>query len=255
MNDEYVIETKRKPRKLAKKKLGKAPREIVPMPNPDKQRHESYKNGQNPIRFPKPFRCVILGKVNSGKSLLAKHIIMAHQAVKPKFQEIHVIHGCNSTHEYDDIEPTSMREDIPHYSEYDPDALKLLIFDDMDFSMIRGEQLKNLSEIMRFGSTHCNISVLVLHQQFFSVPKVVKDCSNVFVIFRPHNTDELSTIGRRVGLKKEEIFNIFRKHLPNWRDSLLINLVPDAPYKFGKNLFEPLKINDALGESSESESD
>lgn len=240
-----IIKTEKKPRKAPKKKIGKAPRSIIPLPNPDKKRHESYKKGQNPIRFPKPFRCCLLGGVNSGKSLMAKHIIFAHQGCKPKFQEIHVIHGCNSTKEYDDLEPTSIRDDIPHYDEYDPDTLKLIIIDDFDFTNIRPDQLKNLSEIMRFGSTHCNISVMILYQCFFRLPKLVKDTSNVFVIWKPHDLDELGTIGRRVGLKKEEITDIFKYHLPKWRDSLLINLIPGAPYKYGKNLFEPLREVDS----------
>jgi hypothetical protein len=56
-------------------------------------------------------------------------------------------------------------------------------------------------------------------------------------------------LGRRVGLKKEEISHMFNSFLPHWRDSLLINLIPNAPYKFGKNLFEPIQLE------SESESE
>ena len=227
---------------MGKKLRLKAPRVLTPLPNPDKKKHESYKPSDNPIRFPKPFRCCILGKVNSGKSLIAKHILMAHQEKKPKFEEVHIVHGCQSSTEYDDVEPTTIRSDIPHYDEYDPSIHKLLILDDVDFTSLPQDQLKNLSELVRFGSTHCNISILLMHQSFFRIPKIVKDCSNVFVIFRPHDNDELFTIGRRVGLKKEEILDIFRKHLPKWRDSLLINLIPDAPFKFGKNLFTAIRV-------------
>jgi hypothetical protein len=41
-------------------------------------------------------------------------------------------------------------------------------------------------------------------------------------------------------MKKEKIFEIFKELLPNWRDSLLINLIPGAPYKLAKNLFHPI---------------
>lgn len=238
------------------KGVGRAPREIVPLPNPDKTRHEKYKNGQNPIRFPKPFRCCILGKVNSGKSLLAKHILMAHQGCSPKFEQVFVVHGCESTDEYKSIQPTEMMHEIPNYKEFDPKPLKLLLIDDYDFSMISPKELKNLSEMFRFG-THINLSIILMHQSWFRIPKIVKDCSNVFIIFRPHDDDELSTIGRRVGMKKDEIFGMFKELLPNWRDSLLINLIPNAPYKYGKNLFEPIEENqsDESDESDESESD
>lgn len=242
--DSQVYKTDEKEKRKKKKKhIPRAPRQIVPMPNPDKKKHESYRKSHNPIRFCKPFRCCILGKVNSGKSLLAKHILMAHQEKNPKFEEVHVVHGIADSHttEYDDIEPTSVRTDIPSYDEFDPEPLKLIIIDDYDFTAISKDELRNLSELFRFGSTHCNISLILLHQSWFRIPKIAKDCSNVFVIFRPHDNDELATIGRRVGIKKEKIFQIFRQLLPNWRDSLLINLIPSAPHKYAKNLFQPIR--------------
>ena len=140
------------------------------------------------------------------------------------------------------MEPTSIRTEIPHYSEFDPKINKLLIIDDYDFTQISGADLKKFSELFRFGSTHTNISIILLHQSFFRIPKIVKDCSNTFIIFKPHDNDELATIGRRVGLSKDAITQIFRDHMPNWRDSLLINLIPGAPYKFGKNLFQKLQL-------------
>jgi hypothetical protein len=72
------------------------------------------------------------------------------------------------------------------------------------------------------------------------------------VIYKPVDLDELSTLGRRVGLKKDEISHIFNSFLPHWRDSLLINLIPNAPSKFSKNLFEPIQMEES---ESESESD
>ena len=235
-----------KKKKKKKKKIPKAPRKIVPMPNPDKKLHESYKTSHNPIRFPKPFKCVISGRPNSGKSLMALHIIMAHQDRKPKFDEIRIIHGCADTHtsEWERIEPTSQRQDIPSYTEYDPKKRTLLVFDDTDYTNLRNDELMRLSELVRFGSSHCNISCIFLTQVFFRIPKVIKDCSNVFIIYRPVDLDETATLGRRVGLKKEDISHMFDNFLPHWRDSLLINLIPGAPSKFSKNLFTPIKMND-----------
>ena len=64
---DYIPEPKPEKKQKKKKKIPRAPRKIVPMPNPDKKKHESYKKSHNPIRFCKPFRCCILGKVNSVK--------------------------------------------------------------------------------------------------------------------------------------------------------------------------------------------
>ena len=120
--------------------------------------------------------------------------------------------------------------------------IKLLIIDDYDFTQIKPESLKNLSELVRFGSTHCNMSIIVAHQSWFRIPKIVKDCSNIFVIFKPHDSDEQKTIGRRVGIDKKKIVEIFNNYLPKWRDSLCIDLTPDSPAKYRKNLFEVLDI-------------
>jgi len=164
---------------------------------------------QNAIRFPTPFRCCILGQVNSGKSLVCKNIILARQCQPPnKFQEIYVVHGCNSTEEYDDLEPTEIMPSIPSYEDFDPDTNKLLIIDDYDFTKIDKDSLKRLSELLRFGSTHCNMSIIVLYQSWFRLPKIVKDMCNVIILYKPHDHDELHTIGRRIGLN-----NINPKHI------------------------------------------
>lgn len=231
---------------MPKKTEVKAPRELFGLPNPDKKSHESYKDmdpGENPARFPGPFRCCVIGRVNSGKSLIAKHILMAHQEHKPKFKEVFVCHGMSTTEEYDDIEPTEIMTEIPSYDEFDKDLKKLLILDDVDFTRLKADEKKRISELFRFGSSHMNMSVLLMHQNFFRVPKVAKDCCNVFILFRPVDNDELHTMGRRVGLKKDQIEYIFNTFMPHFRDSLTVNLIPGAPHKFLKNLYEPLPID------------
>jgi len=133
--------------------------------------------------------------------------------------------------------------EIPSYEDFDKDVKKLLLIDDDDYTRISGEEKKRLSELFRFGSSHMNMCVILMHQCWFRVCKVVKDCCNVFVIFRPVDKDELHTIGRRVGLKKEQIQWIFDTYMPHFRDSLTVNLIPGAPHKFLKNLYEPLDID------------
>ena len=184
----------RKPRKRKPKRLGPSPREIIALPNPDKKKHEKYKKGDNPIRFPKPFKLSIIGKPNSGKSLMAIHVILAHQAKNPKFDEIHIIHGCNTSKEYDRLEPTSIRASIPSYEEFDPSKRTLLVFDDTDYTMVKPDELTRISELVRFGSSHCNISCIFLTQCFFRMPKIIKDCSNVFIVYKPHDLDELGLL-------------------------------------------------------------
>jgi hypothetical protein len=205
-----------KPKVGKKSKLPSAPTKLFGLPNADKDGwHESYDDNsvsENLARYPHPFRACVLGRVNSGKSLVAKFILMAHQAHKPKFQNVYVVHGSNKSEEYDCIEPTDVFDDIPSY------------------------------ELFRFGSTHHNISIILLHQVFVRVPKIARDCSNIFIIYRPVDLDSLDTVGRRVGLKKEQVRYIFNELMPHYRDSLCVNLIPGAPHKYLKNVYEPLEL-------------
>ena len=208
--------------------------------NADKGFHEEFRPSDSPIRFAHPFRACVLGKINSGKSMICKNILMAAQARNPKFEELWIIHGDIETKEYDDCCPTVIRSDVPELEELDCATKKLIILDDIDFTSMSKEQKANLSNLFRYGSTHRNCSVILSHQSFFSVLKICKDQSNIFILWRPTDLDTLTAIGRRVGLKKEQIRKMFNDHLPHWRDSLLINLDDDAPSKYSKNLFEPL---------------
>jgi hypothetical protein len=235
---------KRKKTRKRKKKLGRAPRSLVILKNKDKRCHESYTKGDSPLRFPHPFCCGILGGVNSGKSMIVKNILMAHQAKKPKFQQVVVIHGDPETKEYEDVEPDCIRKSIPEIEELDPDVKKLLIFDDTDFSNLSKDDVRRISEIWRFGSTHRNTSIILSNQCFFRVPKIIKDCSNVYIIFKPRDRDELATIGRRVGFKKGVLYDLFKQVLPKFRDSLTVNLIPSSPHVFYKNLFEVIEVNE-----------
>ena len=129
------------------------------LPNPDKADHDPGYDKMDPdenlARFPGPFRCCIIGRVNSGKSLVAKFILMAHQAKR---------HGMANTEEYKDIEPTELMTEIPSYDEFEKDGKKLMIIDDYDFTSITRADKTKLSELFRFGSSHQNMSLMLLHQ-------------------------------------------------------------------------------------------
>jgi len=237
-------EEDRKKRKRRNKKINiDLPKEIFVLDNPDKHFHEKYEPNQSPIRFPHPFRCCILGQVNKGKSLMALNIILARQAKHPKFEELYIIHGCNSSEEYDALEPTSISGDIPSYEEFDKSKPKLLIIDDYDYTNIDKDSKMRLSELLRFGSTHCNMSIIILHQSWFRIPKMIKDYCNVFIIYKPIDLDELHNIGRRIGLNKYCIDYLFEKHITGPTDNLVMNEIIGAPFKYAKNIYEKIDFD------------
>ena len=79
----------------------KLPNKILPIKNKDKGFHEKWKEGRNKLNIPHPFRILALGPPGSGKSTIAKNILLR---ANPPFEKVFIIH-CDPdyTQEYDDI--------------------------------------------------------------------------------------------------------------------------------------------------------
>ena len=218
------------------------PNKLLHLPNADKGFHESWTKDRNLADFPHPFRCCILGKVGLGKSNIAKNIFLRCQSGDNPFQQLYIVHGSETTREWDSCEPTMMLSDIPEPADLVENEVKtLIIIDDMEMSSLNKFQMKNLNSLFRFVSSHHNFSVIVAYQSFFDVPPIIRKCSNVFILYRPNNDDELTTIGRRVGLKKNEIRDIFDNLLTHYRDTLTIDMSNESPAYLRKNLYEKIE--------------
>jgi hypothetical protein len=237
-------EKEEKPKKDRSIKLsGKLPNNIIKIENADKKFHEKWYDGRGVCDFPHPFRCVILGRVGLGKSTLAKNIFLRCQSGKQPFQELYVVHGSSESKEWDDFDYTMMLSDIPNPEDLVRNTKKAcIIIDDFEFNNISKRALSDLSSIFRFVSSHHNFSIIVCYQSFFDVPPIVKKCANLFVLYRPNDDDELGTIARRVGLKKEVMLKLFNELLPEKRDTLCIDLSEGTPCQYRKNLFTPIDI-------------
>lgn len=233
---------------------GRLPNNIIKIANVDKKFHEKWEDGRNLVDFPHPFRCVILGKVGMGKSTLAKNIFLRCQAGKYPFKELIIIHGSKDTKEWDELEPTMILNDIPHPDDLTQNTKKsCIIIDDFEFTKLPKESLKNLSSIFRYVSSHHNFSIIVCYQSFFDVPPIVKKCTNVFIIYRPNDNDELSTIARRVGMKKELMLELWTQLLTNKRDTLCLDLTENTPAPYRKNLFQRIDVDNGENPTQSSE--
>ena len=186
-----------------------------------------------------------MGRVGLGKSTLAKNIFLRCQQGRFPFEELIVVHGSSETKEWDEFDPTMILNDIP-----DPEDLvrnrkkACIIIDDFEFSNLPKIALTNLSSIFRFVSSHHNFSIIVCYQSFFDVPPIVKKCANMFVLYRPNDDDELGTIARRVGMKKDIMIELFDNVLPELRDTLCIDLTEGSPCQYRKNLFKRIMVRD-----------
>ena len=222
--------TEKKKKKRVKKRL---PKTLLPIHCSDKGFHEKWSKKRDPLNLPHPFRVVLLGRPNVGKTSTMKNILVR---CKPEFEEILVCHfDGEETTEYDDLNGVEMRDTIPGAAELDPDVKRLVIVDDIEFSNMPKEQKAKLDRLFGYCSTHKNTSIMLTSQDFFNVPAICRRCCTMWIIWKVEDLDQLNTIGRRVGFKKEDFGHIFKTFMPNWRDSLWIDCSENSPF--------PVRIN------------
>lgn len=223
-----------------KKNLGRLPNRFIIIKNPDKKFHEHWHSSRNKLNFPHPFRAVLLGPPNSGKTSWVKNILMrAH----PPFKKIFVIH-CDPeyTQEYDDVNSEFLTE-IPAPSDWEGKVKTLVVLDDLEFKTMNKDQRRNLDRLFGFVSTHKNISCILCSQDPFNVPPIIRRCSNLWVLWRLMDMDSMATCARKTGMKSEDLKDIFNNFMPDTHDSLWIDCTEKTPYPFRKNGFEDIIDN------------
>jgi uridine kinase len=223
------------------KKTKKRPNKIMVIENPEKKFHEKWDKNRSLLNIPHPFRMLLIGGVNSGKTLIILNII---PQISPIFEKIILLHrGKHYTMEYDDLETEKIYE-IPEANDalmFNPKIKTLLIIEDINTKFLNKEQIRRLNEIFCYTSTHRNLSIIMTSQCYFNIPKEIKLISNFFILWKTDNLLELNLIGRRHGFKKNQLFDLMEKHLINQYDSLWIDKTLQSPYKLRINGFQIIK--------------
>jgi len=117
------------------------PNEILPIKNVDKQFHEHWGTKRNLLNIPHPFRGVLLGPPNSGKSTVIKNILLR---ADPPFEHIVIIHcDVDGTQEYDDVKHV-MLSTIPQPEDWPGQVKTLVILEDLEFKTLPPNQKKAL---------------------------------------------------------------------------------------------------------------
>lgn len=231
MENEEPKLKKRKKVKSKKKKV-KLPKRIIPTGNADKDGFaDNWKEGRDPLDFPRPYRCVLSGPPSSGKSCIIKNII-----ARGDFQEIYLVHEDATTNEYDDIEIAWQDTTLPEIDMLRGarDINKLLIIEDCDLTRMTKEQKHTLDRICGNVSSHSNLSIFYTSQDPISVPLCVRRTANIFILWPQPDLIALHAMARRTG-KDQEAYQKFFSKCTGPHDAIYIDLTKSSPY--------PLRLN------------
>lgn len=226
------------------------PKKILALKNIDKSDHEYWdeKHCKNIANFPCPSRICCIGPSGVGKTTLVKNILLN---ARPLYDKVVLVHpDIEVSKEYEDLECTDCLQKIPplEYFDYLVDANNKLksciIIDDVEFTGSNKDELRNLGLIMRYLSTHRNMTVIVSHQDWFGVPAICKKMSNVYIIYKPKSRTELSMIENRCGVEKGLFKELFNTVASGHRDNLCYDLTENTPAKLRLNLFDIITIDE-----------
>lgn len=226
-------------KKRKKKKNYRLPNKMLLIKSCDKDFHEKWYKGRNPLNWVHPARIVLSGKPNTGKSCFIKNAILR---AKPEYEKIYVIHADPDAQEWGDVE-AEVLDEIPGPDFWVENEEKTLcVLDDIDFTALNKDQKANLGRLVGFCSTHCNLSVAIANQNFFDISPIARKCANIWIVWRPSCNEELNTISRRTGMKAKDIQWIFDNLCTSYYDSLTIDLTVPPEYKLKKNGFQIINI-------------
>ena len=223
--------------KKKKSKECKLPDKLLNIPNADKGFHEKWYNERNMLNFPHPFRCVIFGNPNTGKTTKVKNIILR---TKPKFKKIFVIHiDGEYTKEYNDIKAHILNQ-IPSPDDkiFCGKYKTLLILEDLEYKFLNKQELRNLDRLFGYVSTHKNVSCVSIAQDGFNIPPCVRRMSNIWVLGPSNDKDSIKQISRKCGLTSKFVENVYKNHITDNFKSLWIDNTKDTPYPLRLNGFE-----------------
>lgn len=221
----------------------KLPKKMIVMKNPDKVWHESWYKGRDLVDIVHPFRLLLFGPPNTGKSNTLRNVILRAGVGKNQpFEDIMVVH-CDPdyTKEYKDLDCTMLNE-IPTPDQWAGEVKTLVILEDLEFKNMSKQDRRSIDRLYGYVSTHKNISVALCAQDAFNIPVSVRRTSNFFILWRTPDIDSMANIARRTGMKKDQFIDIFDRLLPDFHDSLWIDLTPGTKQKLRKNGYIPIKM-------------
>ncbi len=215
----------------------KIPEKLILLPNPDKQYDEKWVKDRAVSNIPCPFRMILAGGVNKGKSTVIKNILMH---AKPLYDRLIIVCCDKSTEDYNDLEPHMVTDKLPSVNSFDNKHKNCLVIDDYRAKTQADKNL--LDRLFGYVSSHKRTSILMAVQDLFAIySPTIQRMVNLFVIWSSHDRNQFRMICNRVGMNEEEMDQIFKDLKFGPRDSLMIDMTPNTPARFRKNIFDVIE--------------
>ena len=206
-------------------------KELRHIKNPDKANHESWDSpiDRKIINFPHPYRALISGLPNSGKTTSVLNILVG---AKPIFENIFIIHPqCFDSNipesdelinknilipeceipEYSGVKFTGALRYFPSPTYFDDIAKKknLLIIDDVELrNYVKGKPYRasRINKLFSYTSTHRSLSIIITSQDLYSqlLPAIYRLC-NLFILYKFKDANQIGLIARNICSSRSSI--------------------------------------------------
>jgi len=205
---------------------------LIRIPNRDKTFHESWYPGRNLLNIPHPFRAILAGPPNRGKSTICKNLLLR---ADPPFEQVIVVHYDLETKEYDDLkgEHFFLLNTIPNVSEFSGKRKTFIILDDLPIKQLKKDQQILLNRLYGYMSTHKNISICLCSQDAYEIPVLVRRSSNLWVLWKGVDHISLKQLSKRGGC--ENLMDLMKRYLHISYDSIWLDSSPNSP--------APIRVN------------
>ena len=212
---------------------GKLKNKLIVLQNEDKIFHEEC-DYNDLCNFPHPFRMVLAGPPNVGKTNVIYNVLLHKQ---PPFERIIIFHNDPSTQEYQSIDAEYVEELLP-IEEVDGNVKNLIIIEDVDYKNLNKNQRSLLDRYFGVFSTHHNISIILTCQDPFSCPPNIRRMCSHLVLWKNHDLNSMAILSSRFNIKTRDLKYIFDHICKDKHDSLLIDTMRDGKFRLRKNIYD-----------------
>lgn len=225
---------------------------LIPFSCDDKKDNERWTKGRSYINKIRPFRCVIIGPPNSGKSSICKNLIVH---AEPEYTKVYVISNGSSKEwsDYADVmfSVDDLTKDVIGEFTNEIDGQRIVIIDDIEMNHVSKEKKEFFNLLFKHISSHYNLSIIVSIQEYKMLPIELRANINVFCLsLNIKDIEGISILGKKVGLSYKQFKTLFTnmKHMVEntQYEYLVIDNTINTPVPISLNFYEKIDLDDLI---------